>query len=357
MRAFLQAPCMAATALLVFSACQGPAQAQNLSKKARNEPQLLPPSCEIKLSGAVNTSCPSPPPPPPVYDTWQNNGIISMNIDEYGFPMISNLSVLGNGVMYFDNAGAGLQIDARSSLGNAYNPTQAGDCAQDASKLLSLNTDWSGNAIGIPASYGIQWKVQPRNYNQPGATCPGPGSLLPYEFDFAATLGDGVHFPKQGMIIDFAMSRLSGSQTIDRNHSELAFFPLTYFFPLAYWSPDGVNFYQLIEPGTHGPTNNVNYWALTVNYGVEAKAIMVCSPDGTSMCLALYSNSATTMYASRRQGTKWNETLLGTDWIGNGFITDFNSHTGVRVLAVGNPQTVKAVIAAAKVDIANWGDL
>lgn len=344
--------CLITLALLVFVANQAQASCPVPQTISGHQPVTT-------IASGAGTDCtnPPPPPPPPPQNTWQNNGILSMNIDENGFPMISNLSVLGNGVMYFDNAGAGLQMDARSSLGNAYNPTQAGDCAQNPSKLLSLNTDWGGNGIGIPASYGIQWSVQPRNYNQPGPTCPGAGALLPYTFNFAATLGDGVHFPKEGMVIDFTMTRLSGSQTIERGNSEIAFFPLTYYFPLAYWSPDGVTFYQFIEPGSHGPTNNVNYWALTVNYGVQAKAIMICTPDGTSMCLALYSNNTTTMYASRREGAQWNETLLGTIWVGNGAITDFNAHNGVRVLAVGNPQTVQAVIATAKKDITNWGDL
>lgn len=295
--------------------------------------------------------------PPPQNDTWANNGIISMNINEDGFPMVSNLSVLGNGVMYFDNAGSGLQVDARSSLGDAYNPTQAGDCAQNPSKLLSMDMSWGGNGIGIPASYGVEWKVQPRNYNQPGSACPGAGALLPYEFDFAATLGDGVHFPKQGMVIDFTMTRLPGSQTLQRNLSQLAFFPLTYYFSLAFWSPDGVNFYQLVEPGSHGPTNNTEYWPLLVNHGVSAKAIMLCGTFNNNTCLALYSNQTGTMYFTHVQGAKWDQTLMSSNVVGNGFITDFNQHNGVRVLAVGNPQTIQAVIAAAKADIPNWGDL
>lgn len=347
MRAYLRFSCLTALALLVFVASE--AQAGCPVPPVAGP---LPPITKNAASIDCTYPPPPPPPPPPPTNTWQNNGIISMNINEYGFPMISNLSVLGNGVMLFDNAGAGLQMDARSSLGNAYNPTQAGDCAQNPSKLLALDTSWGGNGAGIPASYGIQWTVQPRNYNEP-STCLGAGALLPYEFDFAATLGDGVHLPKEGMIIDMFVTRLSGSQTLSRPNSELAFFPLTYYFSLAYWSPDGVNFFPF---NAYNGTNNTANWPWNVNYGVSAKAIMLCGTFNNT-CLALYSNEVTEMRFKHASGARWNMTAMACSWIGNGFITDFSRHTGVRILAVGNPQTIISVIASAKAHISNWGDL
>lgn len=348
----LRTACFMAAALFFFVVCENAAKADAPPIHCQVQPKAGSASPDCGGGGGGGS-------PPPQNNTWANNGIISMNIDENGFPMISNLSVLGNGVMYFDNAGAGLQMDARSSLGNAYNPTQAGDCAQNPSKLLGLNTAWGGNGIGIPASYGIQWRVQPRNYNQPGATCPGAGALLPYEFDFAATLGDGVHLPQQGMIIDMSITPQTGSQPLERGISELpAFFPLTYYFSLAYWSPDGVSFYPCDASGYSNDTSTWPLWPTTgVNCTVTAKAIMLCGTFNDDTCLALYSNQATTMGFTHVEGAKWNETAMSVRMVGSGYITDLNTHTGVRLLAVGNPSTIQAVIAAAKAHITNWGDL
>lgn len=292
--------------------------------------------------------------PPPATNTWQNNGIISMNINQYNVPMISNLAVLGTTVMAYDNVGAGFQMDSRSAQGNAYNPTQAGDCAQNPSKLLALNTSWGGNGIGIPTSYGFQFRVQPRNYNQPGSTCPGSGALLPYEFDFGATLGDVAHFPKQGMIIDMTVTRLPNSQTLEKGISDFpAFFPLVNVFPFAYSSPDGINFH----PYTGGTsTNDVRQWPYGINYYILGKAMEVCNA-GQGLCLTLYSNQIVNMCFSHRQGARNNLTLMSMPMIGSGYINDFNPHTGVKIFAVGNQQTVISVIGSAKTSISNWGDL
>lgn len=74
----------------------------------------------------------------------------------------------------------------------------------------------------------------------------------------------------------------------------------------------------------------------------SAKVIMICTPDVTLMCLALYSNSTTGMYFSHRQDIHSDGTLMDTEWIGNGVITNSNLHAGARVLAAGAaPQPLK----------------
>lgn len=93
-------------------------------------------------------------------------------------------------------------------------------------------------------------------------------------------------------------------------------------FSLAYWSKDGANFYASSPSTSLG--NNVNN-----------------CPQGL-MRLALYSNSTTGMYFSHRQGIHSDGTLMDTEWIGNGVITNSNLHAGARVLAAGAaPQPLK----------------
>lgn len=142
----------------------------------------------------------------------KNNGVISYTANANNVPMISTLSVLGTLLMPYDNVGAGYQMTGRSSS-TFYNPTQAGDCLQNASQTLAIDPNWPGNGIGIPSSNGFEFTVTPRNY-QTGPTCTG-GPLLPFTFEFAATLGDLTHIPKEAMLLEMAMTRLSGADQSD----------------------------------------------------------------------------------------------------------------------------------------------
>jgi hypothetical protein len=83
-------------------------------------------SVQAQANKLVFIKRPTPPGPiPSAYPSASlNNGIISFTADTNGYPMITTLSILGTQVMPFDNAGAGFQMAARSSAGNAYNPTQ-----------------------------------------------------------------------------------------------------------------------------------------------------------------------------------------------------------------------------------------
>lgn len=307
--------------------------------------------CQI-MTRQIMTQCVSPPDPfPSPTSAAFNNGIISFTADTNGYPMITTLSVLGSQIVPFDNAGAGFQMDARSSLGNAYNPTQAGDCTGAASQLLGKTTPWSAPDLSLPSANGFMLSVTPRNYNQPGATCPGPGALLPYIFSFGTSLGDGGGIAKEVMVLDMFITRLNGSQDLDLTNSDLpSIFPLASVLPYAYWSPNGTNFYPL----TFNGSNNIRVWPYLQNVYVAGDAVMLCTA-GQTFCLALYSNEYTNMYISHRHGLKYELGLLSL--IGNGSITDYDTHMLRRLLVVGTPSTIISAISGARAAITNWGDL
>lgn len=199
----------------------------------------------------------------------KDNGVISFTANERGVPMISTLSVLGTQVMPYDNAGAGFQMTGRSSLDDAYNPTQAGDCLQNSSPVVAFNSNWGGNGIGLPAANGVYFTVQPRNYNEPSTGCAGIGPVLPYQFEFGATLGDGAALAREGMLLEMTITRFSGSQEVVKPNSE---FPVIYLktqvLPLAYWSVDGATWQPLAFNGT----NDTRQWAQGPNVGQVGKA-------------------------------------------------------------------------------------
>jgi hypothetical protein len=282
----------------------------------------------------------------------KNNGIISYTANASSVPMISTLSVLGTLLLPYDNVGAGFQMTGRSAAGNAYNPTQAGDCTQTPSQVLAIDPNWGGNPIGLPAANGLLFTVTPRNYNEP-SSCLGVGALLPYTFEFGATLGDAVHLPKEGMLLEMALTRQSGSQAIDKDISEFpVMFLLTQVLPYAYWSTDGATFQALNVNGT----NDMRSWPYGVNHIQNGKSVMICTPSQTA-CVALYSNKTTFLGLSHRQGAsnELSDMYMTADMTGS--VSDFQRHIARKVLAVGTPSTVSAVISQAKSVISNWGDL
>jgi len=301
----------------------------------------------------ITTQCVTPPPPPKTTYNAHNNGIISFTADTNGFPMITELAVLGTVLVPFDNVGAGFQMTGRSTLGNAYNPTQAGDCTATPSTLISETTPWNDGAnLNLPSSAGFLFTVQPRNYNQPSA-CAGTGALLPYIFTFGATLGDGVHLPPQVMVIDMSITQQPGSQNLQLAESELpSIYPLASLLPYAYWSPDGNDFYQL----TYNGTNNIESWPAGQNVVVNGELVMLCSA-GQSICLALFSNTTTGTLISHRQGAQYNLGLLTLVGSTTGAITDYNTHTARKLLVVGTPATISSSITQARATITSWGDL
>lgn len=280
-----------------------------------------------------------------------NNGIISISANTNGYPTVTNVSVLGTTIVPFDNPGANFQMAARSAAGNAYNPTLAGDCAGNASQLISANAAWSGPGLGLPISSGFQLNVKPRNYNEP-TTCLGTGALLPYTFDFGLTAGDGISIPKQVVVIDMGIKRLSGSEPIELHQTETpSVFPLSAVLPLAYWSPDGKSFYSYSINGT----SNIQAWPYTQNYSVQGQAVMLCTAQLT-MCIALYSNTPTTMIISHRHGATTDLGLLTLVAGSSGSISDYSRHSTRKLLVVGTPSTVSTAISQAKAHISDWGD-
>jgi hypothetical protein len=283
---------------------------------------------------------------------YLSNGIFAVSADSNGYPTVTKLSVLGTTIVPFDNAGAGFQMAARSSLGNAYNPTQAGDCTGAASQLVGVNNAWAGAGLGMSASNGFQLAVQPRNYNEP-SSCLGTGALLPYQFTFGLTPGDGNSLAKEVLVVDMSITRELGSQVVDLAQTELpSIFPLSSVVPFAYWSSNGTTFH----PFTYNGTNDIRRWPYTQNFYVQGEAVMLCTPQST-FCLALYSNETTNMYISHRRGATTDLGLLSLIAGVNGTISDYQTHSARKLLVVGTPSTVSSAISQARLRITDWGDL
>jgi len=183
----------------------------------------------------VATTCPAE-----VYT--KSNDIISVEINR-NYPIITSFRINGTLVVPDDNAGADFQMTARSIDGNAYNPTQGGDCRGNASILTGVIPNWDGAGFGIPASNGILLGVSPRNYNET-YTCLGAGEILPYAFNFGITLGDGIHFPQEMMAVDMSIKKNSGAKDVIKNMSELpAAFPYSSLMRYAFYADKNNNIY------------------------------------------------------------------------------------------------------------------
>jgi len=285
----------------------------------------------------------------------KNNGIISYDANMYDIPMISRLRILGTQVMPYDNAGAGLQMTGRSAAGNAYNPTQAGDCTQSPSIVIGIFNNWTGAGIGVPASNSLLFSVVPRNYNEPGWTCSGPGFVLPYEFQFGVTLGDGMVIPRQAMVLDMTYTRWDDSEPLDKAQSEApALFPHLNIFPFAYWSANGASFQQLNVNVNGVLTNDMRRWPPGINYFRTGHIVMACTAINSN-CIALYSHRPTYLVMSRRNGAQGSLSYMTLVADTSGMISDFNPYHVRRLLLVGTPSTILAAIQISSSAINYWG--
>lgn len=298
----------------------------------------------------------------------KDNGVIRVNLNEGGYPMITSMYILGTEVVPHDNAGADFQMAARER--SNYNPTLGGDCTMTPSTLTGYISDWVGGGLNIDPQLGILLGVDPRNYNETD-TCLGQGEILPYDFNFGLTLGDDVSLPKQMMVLDMSIKRESGSIELQKRFAEIPVaFPKTSFMRYAYSSPDG----QTFEPLRYSNTHDVAQWPyLQLVGGIGKKTVMLCNiPDALErpnegICMAFYSHFATYAEVSRRRGGREDLTLInlaGDDglWVPdyytnhNKYIRGFDWHTLRRIMAVGNVNTVRAVISIANQRITDWGN-
>lgn len=284
-----------------------------------------------------------------VYDIWMN---------QHNVPVITRLDVTGNVVVPWDNPGAQFQMTARSTAGNAWNPTQAGDCRRNKSTLTGVTRNWNAG-IGISSSNGIQLRVDPLLYDEDGlppnsCTASATGTIAPVDFKFGFTLGDAISLPEQVMVLDMEVRRESGAQNIHPIQSEFpAIFPSNYSLKYAYYSTDGVNFSSWLYNGT----NNIQSWGKPDPAPTRrAKAIMLhthpdanATPD-SGMGIVIYTNDTVEMVMSRRTGARFNLGYMAATGSGNASetITDTNWHKWRRIVVVGNLNTIKNSIRQAK---------
>lgn len=291
---------------------------------------------------------------------YKGNGIYDIWMNQYNAPVITQLNVVGNVVVPWDNPGAQFQMTARSTLGNLWNPTQAGDCAGNRSTLTGVTSNWN-SGIGISSSNGIQLRVDPLLYDEtgtpPGNTCTavqGSPTVAPMDFQFGVTLGDALSLPKEVIVVDMEMKREAGAQEIHPIQSELpAIFPSSYSLKWAYYSTDGVNF----SPWYVGGTHNVEYWgnpdpAPTKN----VKAIMLhtnsnaLSQPNSGMGMAIYTNDTVTMVMSGRPGSTYQLGYMAATGSSNAgeTITDLNWHKWRRIVVTGTLNDIINRIAISK---------
>ncbi len=302
----------------------------------------------------------------------KDNGIIGITLGEENYPMITSMRIQGVEIVPHDNAGADFQFTGRKPAvgdplstpdpyayipgGDAYNPTQGGDCWGYSSTLTGYILNWN-SGYGVPASNGILWAVQPLNYNEPNGNC-SPGSLLPYSFNMGVTLGDGVHLPKEMMVMTMSIRKNDvNAPNLLKRHSEIPVaFPLTSFMRYAYFSNNGVDFEPMYLNGTH----DIQQWENSAPNSRVGKVVMLSNIDnahtnpssGTGM--AFYSHTDTWLIVQNRGYLTLVSTLGALNY--DTYISDSNWHTLVRVMGVGNLNTIKGVIAKANEKITSWGN-
>ncbi|MGH8082032.1 MAG: hypothetical protein ACREP7_15770 [Lysobacter sp.] len=288
----------------------------------------------------------------------KDNGVLRVRLNESGYPMITSMWLLNSLVVPHDNAGADFQMTLRSSRGNAYNPTQGGDCKGNASKLTGVQPNWANN-LGLPAANGILLGVTPRDYGEPeGTYCAGNGALLPFEMNFGVTLGDGARIPKEAMILDLSSKRLQGAEEIVPEMSDMpSIFINNNIYRYAYYSTDGRTF-TAFDQGV--ATHDSIAWPLATNYYLHARTLVLCNvPNAISdpragACVGLYSHDAVLAYASNRRGARNNLTLLSLLSQAPP-VTDYNWHTVRKAFISGNLETVTAVSTSLDASISDWG--
>ena len=292
--------------------------------------------------------------------TYQKgNGVYDIWLNQHGYPIITRLDVVGNIVVPHDNPGADFSMTARSILGDAYNPTQGGDCKGAASVLSNVIENWD-SGYGIQRSNAIELSIDPLNYNEPNFNCGATGGPLPLDFKFGVTLGDGQQLPKEVMVLDLGIRREEGAQEIVNRQSELpAIFPSNFSLKYAYYSDDGINF----RPWQYNGTHNIQRWASAYqnspNQYKFAKAIMLhTEPNAVSnphagMGFVIYTNDTVEMVMGKRVGSIWSNPGLGyMAALGSArasdIISDYGWNYWRRIIVTGTLHDIINRISAAK---------
>lgn len=281
----------------------------------------------------------------------KDNGVIRVVLNDYG-PIITQLSVNGGVAIPHDNLGADLQFATRSALGDAYNPTQGGDCTGTRSVLTGYVPNWNDPVPTVPAANGVLLGINPRNYNEPPAGCQGVGAIAPYDMNFGILLGDGVAMPRQVMVMEMSVKKDDASASdLVKSLTEL---PVGFIdsskYPYVYFSADtdgaanGLGWQRLEVNGS----NDIRTWPLLTNYERVGRVIALCDHAGADLdptlgvCIGLYGRETTRVYASRRQTSLYGLALISVlgDNAASPTITDTNWHTSRRLLLVGNLGTL-----------------
>ena len=315
-----------------------------------------------KDNGVMRLEINGPPPFCPGCEEW---GCPPCFQPSGPFPFVSSMWITGQHVMPHDNAGADLSMTTRGPTGNAWNPTQGGDCLSNPSWL----TGYVENLVidGLPSANGTRLDVDPRMYNDYSyggpESCRGHGFRAPTKFKFSVAVGDGLRYAREHAVLEMSIKKEPGTPDLVKAASELpAAYPYASVMRYAYYSVDGITFYPLTPPG-YG--NDVMGWPLLVNYH---------PPGGTARCV--YASTQWNAIQNPHLGIgmgfcakrpvsggfshRLSTTHLTLIWLvgapnSNELITDENWHTVRRMMGVGNLNTFRAVYQEALGKYPDWG--
>ena len=313
------------------------------------------------------------------------NGVIQIEMNGRAIngplsPMITHMTIGGGlDVVPRENAGAGFQFSSRSEGGNKYNPTIGGDCV---GRTPDIGPNYIQNFQPlnfIPAENGTLFGVQPLLYQgdqiaMAGADPACTGNIqngvqpAPYFFHFGALLGDGNRVPKQAMLIVMAINKLNAQAPhLSKYLTEAPAMFLNQAFAFAYTAvgkPQDMVYLPLQDSVTG--SNNVNTWQRNFLREVRTTSlVMQCTAELATnpLCVAIYSDFGVKGLIGRREGSAGLPDLIymgltgapacnpATDLLCNAvkdntnWIVDSKIHTLSRIVAVGNPETIRAAIA------------
>jgi len=243
--------------------------------------------------------------------------------------------------------GALFQMTSRSSEGNNYNPTQAGDCEGNPSVLDAYSLSWVPANGFLP---GILLGVTPRLFTGSYYPTCTTGPLSPYYFNFGVSMGGGSPIPLEVIILCMTIQKTSPySPNLLGVGSEM---PSIYYDgntrPYAYFLLQ--NDYNWVE-ATYAGDNYVLNWPNMGTNSTTGYGVMVCSQDNatfnpSSVCAAMYYGYPTSVTVSFRPVPDYNlvlNTMVGSNnpnWVMN--TTDIYSMYTLNVH--GNVDTINAAI-------------